>query len=68
LNPLATSVVENDPLTSSMIYNAAYLIPWDDEPTFGDQIEALDLQFENRLKIRYNDFTAPYNFAQLDSL
>ncbi len=68
LNPLATTIVENALLTSSMIYNAAYLIAWDDEPNFSDQIEALDQQFENRLKIRYNDFTAPYNFAQLDSL
>lgn len=65
LNPLATEVIENDPLTASMIYNAAYLIPWDEEPNFGHQVEELDHQFENRLKIRYNNFTAPYNFAQL---
>ncbi len=65
LNPLAGQVVENDPLTDAMIYNAAYLIPWDDEPTFAAAVEALDHQFENRLRIRYNNFTAPYNFAQL---
>lgn len=66
LNPLAVAIAENDPLTESMIYNAAYLIPWDDEPTFGEQVEALDEQFEGRLSIRYNNFTAPFNFAQLE--
>lgn len=66
LNPLATEVVENDTLTESMIYNAAYLIPWDLEPDFSQQVETLDHQFEQRLKIRYNNFTAPFNFAQLD--
>jgi Gas vesicle synthesis protein GvpL/GvpF len=65
LNPLAIDRVENDLLTDSMIYNAAYLIPWEAEPEFSEQVEALDLQFEERLKIRYNNFTAPFNFAQL---
>ncbi|MBD2097063.1 GvpL/GvpF family gas vesicle protein [Trichocoleus sp. FACHB-591] len=65
LNPLASSALENDPLTEAMIYNAAYLIAWDDEAAFSEKVEALDLQFEGRLRIRYNNFTAPYNFAQL---
>jgi hypothetical protein len=65
LNLFATDIVENDLLMDSMIYNAAYLIPWDAEPQFGEQVEALDRQFENRLRIRYNNFTAPFNFAQL---
>ncbi|MEY3328089.1 MAG: gas vesicle synthesis GvpLGvpF [Cyanobacteriota bacterium] len=67
LNPLAEEIVENDNLTSAMIYNAAYLIPWDTEPQFGDKIEELDHHFNNRLRIRYNNFTAPFNFAQLRS-
>lgn len=67
LNPLAQEIVENDNLTSAMIYNAAYLIPWDIEPQFGDKIEELDHHFNNRLRIRYNNFTAPFNFAQLRS-
>ncbi|MBE9177835.1 GvpL/GvpF family gas vesicle protein [Oculatella sp. LEGE 06141] len=66
LNPLAIDVVENDLLTSAMIYNAAYLIPWEAESEFGDRVEALDQQFNNRLRIRYNNFTAPFNFAQLN--
>lgn len=66
LNPLAEETVENDLLTDTMIYNAAYLIPWDDEPHFGEQVEMLDSQFNNRLKIRYNNFTAPFNFAQVE--
>lgn len=66
LNPLAEEVVENDSLTEAMIYNAAYLIPWNEEANFSAHVEALDQQFEQRLKIRYNDFTAPYNFAQLN--
>lgn len=66
LNPFATEVVENEGLTDTMIYNAAYLIPWDDEPQIGAQVEALDEQFDGRLKIRYNNFTAPFNFARLN--
>jgi Gas vesicle synthesis protein GvpL/GvpF len=66
LNPMAIEIVENDVMTESMIYNAAYLIPWESETEFSQQVELLDRQFEGRLKIRYNEFTAPYNFAQLD--
>ncbi len=66
LNPMAEAVVENDPLTDAMIYNAAYLIPWDAEPQVSEQVEALDQRFDNRLRIRYNNFTAPFNFAQLN--
>ena len=65
LNPLAIEIVENDVLTEKMIYNAAYLIPWDAEPQFGVQIESVDRHFHNRLRLRYNNFTAPFNFAQL---
>ncbi len=68
LNSLALDIVENDTLTQAMIYNAAYLIPWDKEADFSHQVEGLDQQFDQRLKIRYNNFTAPYNFAQLDRL
>lgn len=68
LNEIAIELVENDSLTEQMIYNAAYLIPWESETEFSQHVEALDQQFEGRLKIRYNDFTAPYNFAQFDSL
>jgi predicted NBD/HSP70 family sugar kinase len=68
LNPYAVEIVENESLTEAMIYNAAYLIPWDAEPEFSHQVEALDHQFNGRLKIRYNNFTAPYNFAQLHQL
>ncbi|WP_421657470.1 GvpL/GvpF family gas vesicle protein [Leptothermofonsia sp. ETS-13] len=68
LTSLATEVVENDTLTESMIYNTAYLIPWEVEPEFSAQVEALDQFFNERLKIRYNNLTAPYNFAQLNWL
>lgn len=46
-----------------MIYNGSYLIDWDREPEFATAVENLDKQFENRLRIRYNNFTAPYNFV-----
>jgi hypothetical protein len=65
LNPLAIETIENDLLGDAMIYNTAYLIPWEAEPLFSEQVEALDRQFEDRLRIRYNNFTAPFNFAQL---
>ena len=67
LNPFAIEVAENDLLTETMIYNAAYLIPWDDEERFGEQVETLDRKFDSRLRIRYNNFTAPFNFAQLET-
>ncbi|MBE9228876.1 GvpL/GvpF family gas vesicle protein [Phormidium sp. LEGE 05292] len=65
LNPGALEVVENDPMTEGMIYNAAYLIPWDAEAEFSDRVEAIDQKFGDRLRIRYNNLTAPYTFAQL---
>ena len=68
LGPLAKDAIENEPMTDSMIFNAAYLIPWDHEPEFSQAIEAVDSQFGDRLRIRYNNFTAPYNFAQLNQL
>jgi hypothetical protein len=68
LNSLAKDVIENDPITDTMIFNAAYLIDWNDEPAFSQAIETVDSQFGDRLRIRYNNFTAPYNFAQLNQL
>ncbi len=68
LNPLATEVIENDPLSETMIYNAAYLIPWDSEAEFSQRVEEIDQIFAGRLRIRYNNFTAPFNFARLDQL
>ncbi|QLE40804.1 GvpL/GvpF family gas vesicle protein [Nostoc sp. C052] len=65
LNSIAIEVVENTPQMDTMIYNSAYLIPWETESQFSEHVEALDRQFENRLRIRYNNFTAPYNFARL---
>ncbi len=65
LNSLSVERVENDPLSEAMIYNAAYLIDWEAEPQFGRAVEALDQQFDGRLRIRYNSFTAPFNFARL---
>ncbi|MCZ8162021.1 MAG: GvpL/GvpF family gas vesicle protein [Microcystis sp. LE19-196.1B] len=52
-------------MTDDMIYNAAYLIPWEQEPEFSQNVEAIDQQFGDRLRIRYNNLTAPYTFAQL---
>jgi hypothetical protein len=65
LNALAEEFVENDPMTEEMIYNGAYLIPWESESNFSQKVEAIDQKFGDRLRIRYNNFTAPYTFAQL---
>ncbi|MCF4968465.1 GvpL/GvpF family gas vesicle protein [Nostoc sp. CMAA1605] len=67
LRPLANEVVESDPMTEDMIYNAAFLIPWDKESLFSERVEAIDQQFGERLRIRYNNFTAPYTFAQINA-
>jgi len=66
LIPLAQAVKDNSTLTKEMIYNKAFLIQWDEEPQFEHQVERLDAQYGERLRIRYNNFTAPYNFAQLE--
>lgn len=68
LIPLAIDWVENDLLTESMIYNAAYLIPWDGESLFSQKVDQVDQELGGRLRIRYNNFTAPFNFANLDQL
>ncbi|OCQ99696.1 protein gvpF/L [Oscillatoriales cyanobacterium USR001] len=65
LNSLAIEVIESAMLREGMIYNAAYLIPWESEPKFGETVEIIDQKFSDRLRIRYNNFTAPYTFAQL---
>ncbi len=65
LAPLAVEMKENEVMTETMIYNTAFLIPWDAEPQFGEQVEAIDAEFAPRLKIRYNNFTPPYNFVEL---
>jgi hypothetical protein len=66
LAPLAIEQVENDALNESMIYNAAFLISWEQEALFAQKVETADAMFPDRLKIRYNNFTAPYNFAQFN--
>ncbi|MGB3309606.1 MAG: GvpL/GvpF family gas vesicle protein [Nodosilinea sp.] len=66
LTPLAKDVLENAPQTDVMIYNAAFLIPWESEAEFSQTVDAVDATFGDRLRIRYNNFTAPYNFAQLN--
>jgi len=66
LQPLSHEYVEGELLTESMIYNGSFLIDWDKEAEFAAAVESLDQQFENRLRIRYNDFTAPYNFVAVD--
>jgi len=65
LRTLSSEVVEGELLTENMACNLAFLIPWDSEPEFSRQVECLDHLFQQRLRIRYNNFTAPYNFARL---
>ena len=66
LQPMSHEYVEGELLTESMIYNGSFLIDWNKEPEFAAAVESLDRQFANRLRIRYNDFTAPYNFVAVD--
>ncbi|MEH1869801.1 MAG: GvpL/GvpF family gas vesicle protein [Nostoc sp.] len=67
LKPLADEIIEGDPMTEEMIYNVAFLIPWENESIFSEKVEAIDKKFGDRLRIRYNNFTAPYTFAQISS-
>ncbi len=65
LSPLASEQVEGELLTENMAYNSSFLINWEDEPLFAQKVEELDQAFQGRLRIRYNNFTAPYNFVKL---
>ncbi|MCL2926556.1 MAG: GvpL/GvpF family gas vesicle protein [Trichodesmium sp. MAG_R01] len=74
LNKMAIEVIENEVQTEKMIYNAAYLIPWDQEEDFSEKVETIDSKLSELGKegklgenftIRYNNFTAPYNFARI---
>jgi hypothetical protein len=67
LQPLSYEYTEGELLTANMLYNAAFLIDWEREPEFAQAIDALDTKFDNRLRIRYNNFTAPFNFVKMDA-
>jgi Gas vesicle synthesis protein GvpL/GvpF len=66
LRPLSYEYVEGELLTENMLYNASFLIDWEKEEEFASAVEKLDGEFNQRLRIRYNNFTAPYNFVDLD--
>ena len=66
LMPLCHEYVRGELLTDNMLFNAAFLIDWDKEPEFADKVQELDQFFQKRYRIRYNDFTAPYNFVSLE--
>jgi hypothetical protein len=66
LQPLCYEYVQGELLTDNMLFNAAFLIDWHTEPEFARRVQALDELFEKRYRIRYNNFTAPYNFARLE--
>jgi hypothetical protein len=66
LRPLSHDYAPGELLTENMIFNAAFLIDDSREPEFAAAVEALDQSLERRLRIRYNSFTAPYNFVALN--
>ncbi|NJK63286.1 MAG: GvpL/GvpF family gas vesicle protein [Synechococcaceae cyanobacterium SM2_3_1] len=65
LGLLSSDQVTGDLLTENMAFNGSFLIPWEEEPRFSRKVEELDQQFQGRLRIRYNNLSAPYNFARL---
>lgn len=65
LTPLSHEYAPGELLTENMILNAAFLIDNSREPEFAEAVERLDEQFERRIRIRYNNCTAPYNFVAL---
>jgi Gas vesicle synthesis protein GvpL/GvpF len=67
LEPLSHDRVVGELLTENMLYNAAFLIDWDRESEFAIAVENLDNKYDNRLRIRYNNYTAPFNFVNLNS-
>jgi hypothetical protein len=66
LEPLCHEYAIGELLTENMIYNAAFLIDWEQEEEFAITVENLDAKYDHRLRIRYNNFTAPYNFVNLN--
>ncbi len=65
LGPLSHEVVTGELLTETMLYNGAFLIDADKEPAFAEAVEQLDAEFDRQYRIRYNNYTAPYNFVNL---
>jgi len=65
LRPLSHEVVTGELLTETMLYNGAFLIDADKEPAFAAAVEQLDAEFDRQYRIRYNNYTAPYNFVNL---
>lgn len=65
LSPLASKSITGKPMTADMIGNVSFLIANEREPEFGQQVEAIDALYGSRLRLRYNNFTAPYNFVKL---
>lgn len=65
LQPLCEEYVEGELLTDNMVCNYAFLIKTELEPEFAQTVEKLDTHFGKRYRIRYNNFTAPYNFVSI---
>lgn len=65
LLPLCEEYVAGELLTDNMVCNYAFLIKMEQEPEFADAVEKLDQYFEKRYRIRYNNFTSPYNFVSI---
>ncbi len=68
LSPMALKSIIGKPMTTNMtdmIGNISFLIENDREPEFAQQVEAIDALYDSRLRLRYNNFTAPYNFVKL---
>ncbi|NJK59505.1 MAG: GvpL/GvpF family gas vesicle protein [Oscillatoriales cyanobacterium SM2_1_8] len=65
LQPLSHEMVTGELLTETMLYNGAFLIDLEKEPAFAEAVEQLDVEFGRQYRIRYNNYTAPYNFVSL---
>lgn len=65
LSPLAAKHIVGKSMTVDMIGNVSFLIANDREPEFAQKVEEIDGLYNSRLRLRYNNFTAPYNFVKL---
>ncbi|HEY3365249.1 MAG TPA: GvpL/GvpF family gas vesicle protein [Symbiobacteriaceae bacterium] len=55
----------NDPLTTRMIFSAAFLISADQQDAFFRQVEIVAKPYEERLEFHYSGPWPPHNFARI---
>ncbi len=65
LLPLSTDHRENKLLTETMVLNAAFLVPVENETSFDAALNEFEQRYKDELTIRYVAVAPPYNFVNI---